>query len=85
MPFYAPPVKPEALSPAIQALYSSRMLTLAAAALTIGLDLLSAEQVPQTPVPAVFISKEEHEKVLAEQTATRWSRADRWARRSPPT
>jgi mannose-6-phosphate isomerase-like protein (cupin superfamily) len=45
------------------------MLTLAAVALTIGLDVLSAGQAPQAPVPAVFISKEEHEKVLAEQTA----------------
>lgn len=45
------------------------MFTLAAGALTIGLDLLSAGQVPQAPVPAVFISKEDHEKVLAEQTA----------------
>ena len=45
------------------------MLTLAAVALTVGLDLASAGQAPQAPVPAVFISKEEHEKVLAEQTA----------------
>ena len=45
------------------------MFTLATVVLTIGLDLLSAAQAPQAPVPAVFISKEEHEKVLAEQTA----------------
>lgn len=45
------------------------MLTLAAVALTIGIDLLAAEQAPQAPVPAIFISKEEHEKVLAEQIA----------------
>lgn len=45
------------------------MLTLAAVALTINLDLPSAEQAPQAPVPAVFITKEEHEKVLAESTA----------------
>ena len=45
------------------------MLTLAAVALTINLDLLSAEQAPQAPVPAVFITREEHEKVLAESTA----------------
>jgi mannose-6-phosphate isomerase-like protein (cupin superfamily) len=70
MPPLEPAVKrPRALAPAIQFLYSSRMLTLAAVALTIGLDLLSAGQAPQAPVPAVFISKEEHEKVLAEQTA----------------
>ena len=45
------------------------MLTLAAVALTFGIDLLAAEQAPQAPVPAIFISKEEHEKVLAEQIA----------------
>ena len=45
------------------------MLIIAAAAITVGLDFLTASQAPQAPVPAVFISKEEHEKVLAEQTA----------------
>lgn len=40
------------------------MLTLAAAALTIGLDLMGAEPAPQAPIPAVVISKEEHEAVL---------------------
>jgi mannose-6-phosphate isomerase-like protein (cupin superfamily) len=45
------------------------MLTLAAIALTVGMDTLAAEQAPQAPVPAVFISREEHEKVLAESTA----------------
>ena len=42
------------------------MLTLVAVALTIGLDTVSAEQAPQAPIPAVFISKEEHDAVLKE-------------------
>ncbi len=45
------------------------MLTLAAAALTISLDLIGAEQVAQAPIPAVFISKEEHDAVLKESIA----------------
>ena len=45
------------------------MLTLAAAALTMSLDLLGADQAPQAPLPAVFISKEEHEAVLKESIA----------------
>jgi mannose-6-phosphate isomerase-like protein (cupin superfamily) len=65
-----PPVKSaHLLAPATRFLYSARMLTIAAAAFAVGLESLTAGQAAQTPVPAVFISKEEHEKVLAEQTA----------------
>lgn len=45
------------------------MLTLAAAAFTASLDLLTAGQAPQAPIPAVFISKEEHDAVLKESIA----------------
>jgi mannose-6-phosphate isomerase-like protein (cupin superfamily) len=45
------------------------MLTLVAAALTISLDMIGAEQAPKTPVPAVFISREEHDAVLKESIA----------------
>ena len=45
------------------------MLTLAALAMTLSLDVLAAEQAPQAPVPAVFISKEEHDAVLKESIA----------------
>ena len=45
------------------------MLTLATVALTIGIDMLAAGQAPQAPVPAVFISKEEHDAVLKESIA----------------
>lgn len=45
------------------------MLTLAAVALTIGLDTMAAEQAPQAPVPAVFITKEEYEAALKESVA----------------
>ncbi len=45
------------------------MLTLAAVALTMSLETTVAEQAPQAPVPAVFISKEEHEAVLKESIA----------------
>ena len=45
------------------------MLTLAALALTISIDALAAEQAPQAPVPAVFITKEQHAAVLKESIA----------------
>lgn len=45
------------------------MLTLAAVALTMSLETTVAEQAPQAPIPAVFISKEEHEAVLKESIA----------------
>ena len=45
------------------------MLTIAALAMTLSLDVLAAEQAPQAPVPAVFISKEEHDAVLKESIA----------------
>jgi len=45
------------------------MLTLVAAALTISLDMIGSEQAPKTPVPAVFISREEHDAVLKESIA----------------
>ncbi len=45
------------------------MLTLAAVAFTINLETLGAGQAPQAPVPAVFISKEEHETTLKESIA----------------
>lgn len=45
------------------------MLTLAAVALTMSLETTVAEQAPQAPVPAVFISKEEHEAGLKESIA----------------
>ena len=45
------------------------MLTLAALAMTLSLDVLAAEQAPQAPIPAVFISKEEHDAVLKESIA----------------
>ena len=45
------------------------MLTLAAAALTMGIEMMAADQAPQAPMPAVFISKEEHEAVLKESVA----------------
>ena len=70
MPPRGVPVKgAPGLALAIRFLYSARMLTLAAAAITVGLEFLTAAQAPQAPAPAVFISKEEHETVLAEQTA----------------
>ncbi len=45
------------------------MLTLAALAMTLSLDVLAAEQAPQAPIPVVFISKEEHDAVLKESIA----------------
>jgi mannose-6-phosphate isomerase-like protein (cupin superfamily) len=45
------------------------MLTLAVVALTIGLDATVAEQAPQTPAPAVFITREEHEAMLKDSVA----------------
>lgn len=70
MPPSGVPVKgARGLASAIRFLYSARMLTIAAAAITVGLEFLTAAQAPQAPLPAVFISKEEHETVLAEQTA----------------
>jgi mannose-6-phosphate isomerase-like protein (cupin superfamily) len=45
------------------------MLTLAAAALALSMDFSSVDQAPQAPMPAVFISKEEHEGVLKESVA----------------
>jgi len=45
------------------------MLTVVAVALTISLDLIGAEQAPQASLPAVFISKEEHDAVLKQSIA----------------
>ena len=45
------------------------MLILAAFALSASLAAVAAEQAPQTPTPADFISKEEHEAVLKESIA----------------
>lgn len=45
------------------------MHILAAFALSASLDAVAAEQAPPVPVPAIYISQEEHEKVLAESTA----------------
>lgn len=45
------------------------MLTLTALALVLSLDSQAAAQAPPAPVPAIYISKEEHERVLAEQIA----------------
>jgi len=45
------------------------MLTLAALAMTLSIDLLAAEQAPAAPAPAVFISKEEHDAVLKQSIA----------------
>jgi mannose-6-phosphate isomerase-like protein (cupin superfamily) len=44
------------------------MLTLAAA-LVMGMDFVGVDQAPQAPVPAVFITKEEHDGVLKESIA----------------